>query len=99
MKNIIIVLGFAMLLLNPAGLRAAEPIQDQAQGDEKEAKFCPVCGPEDEMEGLAFSYKYEGKKYSFCSMDCMKEFKKNPEKYSKALDHKDSDDHAGHDHK
>lgn len=39
-------------------------------------KFCPVCGPEEEMHGLAFSYKHKGKKHSFCSMDCLKAFKR-----------------------
>ncbi len=92
MKVRVMMFALTMLLISPAGIFAAEPqpvdgqseTMDGTQGQGKEkAKFCPVCGPEEEMEGLAFSYKYEGKKYAFCSMDCMKEFKKNPEKFIK----------------
>lgn len=83
MKKVIFVLGLMMLISSPPGLFAAEQT-NEAQTEVEKSKFCPVCGPEEEMEGLAFSYKYNGKKYSFCSLDCMKEFKKNPEKYLEA---------------
>lgn len=51
------------------------------QEQEAAVKFCLVCGPEEEMHGLAFSYKHKGTKYSFCSMDCLKAFKKDPEHF------------------
>lgn len=91
MKNVIFALALTLLALNPAGVFAADV--GQKQTEVKEIKFCPICGPEEETEGLAFSYKYKGKKYSFCSMDCMKEFKKNPEKYL------ENPGGQGHDHK
>ncbi|OGX08839.1 MAG: hypothetical protein A2Z88_05395 [Omnitrophica WOR_2 bacterium GWA2_47_8] len=79
MKLKIIALGLAFLLLN-LGYALAE------ESTETTAKYCLVCGPEEETEGLSVSYKYEGKKYSFCSMDCLKAFKKNPEQYLNAKD-------------
>ena len=92
MKSKIIVFGLAFLLLNIGYSLAEESTKTESSetttnedgSDKNVAKYCPVCGPENEMEGLSVSYKYEGKKYSFCSMDCLKAFKKNPEQYLKA---------------
>ncbi|MCA9402706.1 MAG: YHS domain-containing protein [Candidatus Omnitrophica bacterium] len=53
------------------------------------------------MHGLAFGYRYKGKKYKFCSMECLKAFKANPEKFldDNYMAHgHDGEDHAGHDH-
>lgn len=89
MKKSVLVLALSALMLSP--LYAGEG-QDQANKGKaqsksgavegaSEAKYCPICGPEEEMEELSFSYKHEGKKYHFCSLDCLKAFKKNPQKY------------------
>lgn len=102
MKSRIVILGLAFLLIN-SGYSIAE---DNAQAKSFETivqeetsdavKFCLICGPEEETEALSVSYKYKGKKYSFCSMDCLKAFKRNPEQYLAAegnskenLDHKE----------
>ena len=40
--------------------------------------FCPVRA---DKASRKVSYEYQGKKYYFCCRDCVKKFKKNPEKY------------------
>ena len=68
----------------------------QPQGKEGESKaievgnkICPVSrdkipapGEKGEM-GEAVKYEYNGKIYNLCCLMCIKDFKKNPEKYSK----------------
>ena len=52
-------------------------------------KICPVSGekipaPGEKGEmGEAVQYEYNGKIYNLCCPMCIKDFKKNPEKYSK----------------
>ena len=45
-------------------------------------KICPVTG-EKVNEKTKATYEYEGKIYNLCCPMCIKDFKKNPEKYSK----------------
>ena len=77
-----------------------EPMMDQQEGTEKKAeavevgnKICPVSGDpiggdgdgdEDDMETV--TYEYNGKIYNLCCKACTKDFKKDPEKYSKIAD-------------
>jgi YHS domain-containing protein len=55
-------------------------------------KICPVSGekipaPGEKGEmGEAVKYEYNGKIYNLCCPMCVKDFKKNPEKYSKIAD-------------
>ena len=48
-------------------------------------KLCPVSGNpvDDGTMGEAVKYVYNGKIYNLCCEMCMKDFKKDPEKYSK----------------
>ena len=52
-------------------------------------KICPVSGDkitapgEKGAMGEAIKYEYNGKIYNLCCKMCVKDFKKNPEKYSK----------------
>ncbi len=75
-------------------------------------KLCPVTGnpTNDGSMGEAVKYVYNGKIYNLCCKMCAKDFKKNPEKYSKIAedevaqptmdeDEKVQEDHSGHDHK
>ena len=93
MKSKVVIIGFALLLCI-SGYSFAEKKKGSASSEESKVtkgeskeetqealKFCPVCGPEEEMHGLAFSYKHKGKKHLFCSMGCLKAFKKNPEQF------------------
>jgi YHS domain-containing protein len=43
----------------------------------------PVCGMVVKEETAKGSYDYKGKKYYFCSNECLEAFKKDPEKYTK----------------
>ena len=121
MKLHMIVLSLVFLLLNNGYSAAQDSAETKAAESTESAKttapaetdnavkYCLICGPEEETETLSLSYKYKGKKYSFCSMDCLKSFKKDPEKYlnaeqpvegeDKHSDSENPDDHKGHGHK
>lgn len=90
--------------------------ESQQIKSEDMAKVCPVCGPEEGMAGKDdITYEYEGQTYYFCSPDCLKAFKEDPETFIKKMDgkgmneesheghdhksHSDHEDHEGHDHK
>jgi len=47
-------------------------------------KTCPVTGEKIDEKTMA-AHEYEGKIYNFCCPDCIKEFKKDPEKYIKKV--------------
>ena len=55
-------------------------------------KICPVSGEkipvpgEKGAMGEAVHYEYNGKIYNLCCSMCVRDFKKNPEKYSKIAD-------------
>ena len=80
-------------------------------------KICPVSGDEIPAPGEkgnmgeAIKYEYNGKIYNLCCKMCVKDFKKNPEKYSKIAEDEvaktkmmqeenkeGQEDHANHDH-
>ena len=46
-------------------------------------KICTVSKEKIGEMGEAVQYEYEGKLYSFCCPECIKDFKKDPEKYIK----------------
>lgn len=48
-------------------------------------KICPVSG-EEIKEGEAYKFEYEGKIYNFCCSMCVKDFKKDPQKYIDILE-------------
>jgi YHS domain-containing protein len=74
-------------------------------------KLCPVTGNpvDDGSMGETVKYVYNGKIYNLCCKMCAKDFKKDPEKYSKIAEDKTAqsmteneeskEDHSGHDHK
>lgn len=55
----------------------------------------PVCGMEVDEKSTDFSIEYSGKKYFFCSKNCMLKFKTNPEKYIRELN---QSMHTHHEH-
>ena len=46
-------------------------------------KICPASGDKVGEMGKVVQYEYNGKMYNLCCPMCVKDFKKNPEKYSK----------------
>lgn len=105
MKVRLLLLGVAFLLLSPVYVFAAdqqEVKETVEQAPTESAKFCPVCGPEEKMEGEGISYEHEGKMFWFCSQECLDQFKKDPKKYQKVAGEEGgagSEKHEDHDHK
>ena len=66
-----------------------ETIGTKSKAVEVGNKICPVSGDEIPAPGEkgnmgeAINYEYNGKIYNLCCKMCAKDFKKNPEKYSK----------------
>ena len=44
----------------------------------------PVCGMEVDEQETELQTQYAGKKYSFCSEQCLNAFERQPSKYSRA---------------
>lgn len=98
-------------------LAQAKMIQQEGQEDELKAvevgnKICPVSGDkipapgEKSAMGEVVKYEYNGKIYNLCCEMCVKDFKKNPEKYSKIAEEEvkgkgemSDKEKMGHDHK
>ena len=49
-------------------------------------KICPVSGNKVGEMGEPIKYEYKGKIYNLCCPMCIKDFKNDPEKYSKIAD-------------
>lgn len=61
-------------------------------------KVCPVSGEAIGSMGDAFKVQHDGKEYNLCCKMCVKDFKKNPDKYIKIVEAEaeTQSDHAGH---
>ena len=49
-------------------------------------KICPISGEETDEHGAPYVYEYKGKKYNLCCAMCVKDFKKDPDKYVKMIE-------------
>lgn len=69
------------------GIEEEEEVEATEEKDLVEVgnKICPVSGEEIKKEE-AFKYEYEGKIYNLCCKMCLKDFKKDPEKYIEKLE-------------
>ena len=73
----------ASMMGHPEGTGANSKVVDVGN------KICPVSGDkipapgEKGNMGEAIKYEYNGKSYNLCCKMCVKDFKKNPKKYSK----------------
>ncbi len=75
---------FGMALVAGTGNVFAHEGHEHATGNVQAAEkgaTCPVSG-EKIGKKTDFTYEYQGKVYSLCCADCIREFKKDPEKYS-----------------
>lgn len=83
---------------------------DTTKADEVGNKICPVTGNpvDDGSMGEPVKYEYNGKIYNLCCKMCAKDFKKDPEKYSKIAEEEAAqsikteegqENKSGHDHK
>ena len=91
MKNALGIL-IAVSVLSVGGYALAQGKSDSKQEAVKVSvevgnKICPVSGEKiDGKMGEAVKYEYKGKIYNLCCSMCLKDFKKDPEKYSKMAD-------------
>ena len=73
---------------------------DKSKAVEVGNKVCPVSGEKVGGDmGEVVKYEYKGKIYNLCCTMCAKDFKKDPEKYSKIAEEEArqyQEDHAGH---
>lgn|SRR3989338_4190771 len=120
MKSIIWLVLAAVLLINTEKLWANDGYKDhkvrtavQSAQKTPEAssavevgnKICPVSGEKIGTMGEAVHYEHEGKVYNFCCPMCVKDFKKDPQKYIKILEEKgelntpSQEENADHQHK
>lgn len=69
-------------------LEKKEPAKKDKDSKKKEQKpvnkFCPV-EPDNAIDSSVETVTYKGKVVGFCCEDCIKAFKKNPDKYMKNL--------------
>jgi YHS domain-containing protein len=112
------ITGILLMLLGGGYVFAQmeHPDASETKAVEVGNKICPVSGekipsPGEKNEmGEAVQYEYNGKIYNFCCPMCIKDFKKNPEKYSKIVedevakekmmqDGEEQKHHSDHDHK
>jgi len=57
--------------------------QEESKAVEVGNQICPVSGNKVGEMGEIVKYEYKGKIYNLCCPACIKDFKKDPEKYSK----------------
>ena len=80
----------AQVIMDQAQMGTAQPqVTEDVDPQEKMPrnvgnKICPVSGEKiDGAMGETGEYEYKGKIYNLCCKMCLKDFKKDPEKYSK----------------
>lgn len=79
-------------MMEDQGMTAQPSQESPSQAVEVGNTICPIeggkilpAGEKGEM-GEAVKYEYKGKIYNLCCAMCVKEFEKDPEKYSKAAE-------------
>ena len=93
MQSKLFILSLAILFIYAGSVFAKDMKQDESAATTKAVevgnKICPVSGEkilapgEKGGMGEAIKYEYNGKIYNLCCPMCVKDFKRNPEKYSK----------------
>lgn len=89
-KTLLTIAALALLAGTPALVRAADtnaPAKS-AKADVKPypLKTCIVSGDKIGEMGKPVTLTYKGQEMKFCCKDCVKDFKKDPEKWIKKLD-------------
>ncbi|OGX25945.1 MAG: hypothetical protein A3J51_00985 [Omnitrophica WOR_2 bacterium RIFCSPHIGHO2_02_FULL_45_21] len=59
--------------------------------------MCPVSGQEIKKEEV-YQVEYEGKIYNLCCKMCLKDFKKDPQKYIEKLEKLEEEEKGEHHH-
>jgi len=110
MKSKLFIFGLIILLSNTSYVFADKAINTKmhiATKDDLKTlpnvgnKVCPVSGDKIPAPGKkgdmgeAIQYVYNGKIYNLCCPMCIKQFKKNPDKYSKIAEEESTKSNAG----
>jgi len=80
MKKLLTVLALAALTIG--AVNAADKKTD------KKAELCPVSGEKLGGMGKPYVFTHEGKEVKLCCKACLKDFKKDPDKYLKKTEGK-----------
>lgn len=91
MKSKLVILSMIILLSGTPYVFAGETMPGQTMNEEGVKavavgnKICPVSGNpvDDGKMGEAVKYEYNGKIYNLCCKMCVKDFAKDPAKYSR----------------
>lgn len=97
MKKIFTLIAFLSLTLIPLAAFAAQDSGMKAEVVNVGNTICPVSGEKIGSMGEAYKVTHNGKEYNLCCEMCVKDFKKNPEKYSKIAEAEAKKTHEGHD--
>lgn len=73
-------------MMEGQGMMQSEGNEDESKAVEVGNKICPISGEKVGQMGEIIKYEHIGKIYNLCCPACLKDFKKNPEKYSKIAD-------------
>ncbi len=86
-KSIVVAVAVALIGAGGTVVYAQPAATDQAAAQpaavEVGNKICPVSGEKVGEMGDIVKYEHNGKIYNFCCKACLKDFAKDPEKYSK----------------
>lgn len=75
MKTLLTALAVAALTISA--------VNAEEKKTEKKAEVCPVSGEKLGEMGKPYVFTYEGKEVKLCCKSCLKDFKKDPDKYLK----------------
>jgi YHS domain-containing protein len=86
MKSLIQIIAFVALTTGPPLVIQADspdPQNTSATSSSEKAvnTVCPVSGDKVGTVGKPVYVEYQGKRIAFCCKDCVKKFRKNPDKY------------------
>ncbi len=81
-----VILSFSTLALKTNADEKAAAVQTEEKPVNVGNKICPVSGEKVGEMGEVITFEYNGKVYNMCCAMCAKDFKKDPEKYSKIAD-------------
>lgn len=83
MKRIICLSIIGLFVFGGLKFTLAQNTEEKVQAVDVGNKICPVSG---EKIDEKITYEYQGKIYHFCCLQCIEDFKKDPEKYIKKVE-------------
>lgn len=83
MKKFMSVVALMSLMFTPVAVFAEQSAAIHSEIVNVGNKVCPVSGEAIGSMGDGYKVVHNGKEYNLCCEMCVKDFKKNPEKYAK----------------